>query len=105
MCGRRCSGRLGGSSCSWNAHYERDWKGTHVGPVLPERAASERMDEGLSFDLRGTRSRSVLPGAVVWNQVVERMYYRHGRGVSTRSSRENEMVGNLSLHEQIADRS
>jgi len=28
-------------SCSQNAHGERDWKDTHVGPVLPERAPSE----------------------------------------------------------------
>jgi len=26
------------SSCSRNAHDKKDWKGTHVGPVLPERA-------------------------------------------------------------------
>ena len=24
--------------CSQNAHDEKDWKDTHVGPVLPERA-------------------------------------------------------------------
>ena len=25
-------------SCSQNAHDKKDWKDTHVGPVLPERA-------------------------------------------------------------------
>jgi hypothetical protein len=24
--------------CSQNAHDEKDWKDTHIGPVLPERA-------------------------------------------------------------------
>jgi hypothetical protein len=30
-------GRHERSLCSQNTHDEKDWKGTHVGPVLPEQ--------------------------------------------------------------------
>jgi len=78
--------------CSQNAHEEKDGEGTHVGPVLPERAPSEgpRSTAALSptwvsspveklADLEGSHLTSAFEGQSGCNAVEPRLVkFRRG---------------------------